>query len=750
LIAKAAHAQDALSDSDHEAIETYNRESQLLVFREPSASNLAELFARDNPDIEFPAGMSGKTIEGTVVDPKGRPVPNVAVLLITNGIPVFETENLVGMRDVLAKQITASDGRFRIDVPKLPSARSSIFRVLAFHPEVGLGVENLISKELVPLAEIPPWEGIQLILKPIKPLFGQVMHQGTPVADAELCIKKIFAVRQGVSISSFSPAKDTSVGASDIVTRTNGKGEFRFDAVPTTGQFELLIRHPDYPATFLPIKFLESKDSQSEVIQFTIPDPSKGDDSSKSLSDPLVIELQKGILIRGRVHRDNKPCEDAIVLTSEGYRARTDDLGNFAMHVPSMNRSTDTAVTVYQNCVPFVAGTSLIGSAAWNAKSTGILDIPMKPATLVTGSVRFQSASARWFGMVALNHEAMATQSYPSFGYGDDYWIITYPGKGKMLLNNFSSGSSVTVAALTDTISGNLFRFAELKDQFTFRLPIELVDGSGVPMAGGQMWVMSLINYGTNRMAMSPLVVENGRENLWYVSVRDGEHTHLALSAAIPGDEDSPLGWSGSLMIALDSSYRQRETPLRVQLNRNSPIRLLVESTARNKPRVQFTVSQSVPPAPASFAQTYTTDNEGSVEMGLNPFGYATVQVVAIDGQAVAFYPTTSDPNRRDQIVVRLGEESISGKLMSADGVPVSKRLVYLWPTTPSANPLQWTQSIVDGSFRFSYLPQGEYRIQAVDMSAVPIGQYDASAVGQVSENVTAGSKDIRLQFPAK
>jgi hypothetical protein len=97
-----------------------------------------------------------------------------------------------------------------------------------------------------------------------------------------------------------------------------------------------------------------------------------------------------------------------------------------------------------------------------------------------------------------------------------------------------------------------------------------------------------------------------------------------------------------------------------------------------------------------------------------------------------------------------LGEESISGKLMSADGVPVSKRLVYLWPTTPSANPLQWTQSIVDGSFRFSYLPQGEYRIQAVDMSAVPIGQYDASAVGQVSENVTAGSKDIRLQFPAK
>jgi hypothetical protein len=420
------------------------------------------------------------------------------------------------------------------------------------------------------------------------------------------------------------------------------------------------------------------------------------------------------------------------------------------MHVPSMNRSTDTAVTVYQNCVPFAAETSLIGFTTWNAKSAGDLDVPMKPATLVTGSVRFQSASARWFGMVALNHEAMATQSYPSFGYGDDYWIITYPGKGKMLLNNFSSGSSVTVAALTDTISGNLFRFAELKDQFTFRLPIELVDGSGVPMAGGQMWVMSLINYGTNRMAMSPLVVENGRENLWYVSVRDGEHTHLALSAAIPGDEDSPLGWSGSLMIALDSSYRQRETPLRVQLNRNSPIRLLVESTARNKPRVQFTVSQSVPPAPASFAQTYTTDNEGSVEMGLNPFGYATVQVVAIDGQAVAFYPTTSDPNRRDQIVVRLGEESISGKLMSADGVPVSKRLVYLWPTTPSANPLQWTQSIVDGSFRFSYLPQGEYRIQAVDMSAVPIGQYDASAVGQVSENVTAGSKDIRLQFPAK
>ncbi len=352
--------------------------------------------------------------------------------------------------------------------------------------------------------------------------------------------------------------------------------------------------------------------------------------------------------------------------------------------------------------------------------------------------------------MVALNNEAIATQSYPSFGYGDDYWVITCPGKGKMLLNNFSSGSSVTVAALTDTISGSLFRFAELKDQFTIRLPIELVDGSGVPMAGGQLSVMSLINFGTNRMAMSPLVVESGRENVWSVSVRDGEHTHLALSAAIPGDEDSPLGWSGSLMIALDTSYRQRETPLRVQLNRNSPVRLLVESTARDKPRVQFTVSQSVPPAPASFAQTHTTDVEGSIEIGLNPFGYATVQVIAIDGQAVAFYPITFDPNRGDQVVVRLGEESISGKLMNAEGNPVSKRWVYLWPTTPSTNPLQWTQSNVDGSFRFSYLPQGEYRVQAVDMSAAAPGQYDANAVGQVSQNVTAGSKDIRLQLPAK
>lgn len=101
-------------------------------------------------------------------------------------------------------------------------------------------------------------------------------------------------------------------------------------------------------------------------------------------------------------------------------------------------------------------------------------------------------------------------------------------------------------------------------------------------------------------------------------------------------------------------------------------------------------------------------------------------------------------------IVVRLGEESISGKLMHAEGNPVSKRLVYLWPETPNTNPLQWTQSNLDGSFRFSYLPQGEYRVQAVDMSAAAPGQYDANAVGQVSQNVPAGSKDIRLQFPAK
>jgi uncharacterized GH25 family protein len=746
----ASRAQDALSDSDREAIETYNRESQLLVFGEPAASSLGELVARDYPDIEFPAGTSGKTIDGTVVDAKGRPVPNVVVLLITNGIRVFETENLAGMRDVLAKQITDAGGRFRFDVPKLPSARSSIFRVLAFHPKIGFGVENLISKELSPGAEIPPWEGIQLTLRPTKPLFGQVMYQGAPIAGAEVCIKKIFAVRQGISFSYLFTAKDTSVGASDMVTHTNGNGEFRFDAVPTTGRFEIRVRHPDHPATFLTIQFFEGKDPQSEEVKFTIPDAPKGYDSTRSLSDPLVIELEEGMLIRGRVHRDDLPCEGAIVLTSEGYRARTDKLGVFAMRIPSMQRSTDTAVTVYQNCVPFVAETSLIGSTTWNAKSAGDLDVPMKPATLVTGSVRFQSPSARLFGMVTLNNDALPIQSFPSFGYGDDYWVITCSGKGKMLLNNYSSGSLVTVAALTDTISGSLFRFAELKDQFTIRLPIELVDGSGVPMAGGQLSVMSLINFGTNRLAMSPLVVENGRENVWNVSVRDGEHTHLALSAAIPGDEDSPWGWSGSLMIVLDSSYRQRETPLRVQLNRNSPARLLVESTARDKPRVQFTVSQSVPPAPASFAQTYTTDVEGSMEIGLNPFSYATVQVIAIDGQAVAFYPITFDPNRSDQIVVRLGEESISGKLMNAEGNPVSKRWIYLWPETSNTNPLQWTQSNLDGSFRFSYLPQGEYRVQAVDMSAAAPGQYDANAVGQVSQNVPAGSKDIRLQFPAK
>lgn len=47
----ASRAQDALSDSDREAIETYNRESQLFVFGEPAASSLAELVAREVVEV---------------------------------------------------------------------------------------------------------------------------------------------------------------------------------------------------------------------------------------------------------------------------------------------------------------------------------------------------------------------------------------------------------------------------------------------------------------------------------------------------------------------------------------------------------------------------------------------------------------------------------------------------------------------------------------------------------------------------
>jgi hypothetical protein len=360
--------------------------------------------------------------------------------------------------------------------------------------------------------------------------------------------------------------------------------------------------------------------------------------------------------------------------------------------------------------------------------------------------VFFHSDESKRQSWVALKHQSERTALPPYFRFDDAYWAIASRGTSTIMLYRQTREGTSVLMSLTEDVHGYLFRFQDLHDEQAIRLVVEAVDGSGNRTSDSKFSAMKFTNLNASSFSMIPVPVEEGKNPSCKVTLSEDDATVVFRCTRPPNDND-PFGSSGYLMIRLDSSYRNRTAPLQVQLNRNVLATFVVDSPQTVKPRVRFSVSESLPPYPSWEAVPSVTDSDGHAEFFVNPFALASVQVVSIDEQPVNAFPIQASPSNRYQYRMALGERSISGRLLQSNGASAAKRMIYLWSMANPTSPLQWTNSGFDGSFRFAWLPEGEYRIQAIDASIEGLSSRDPNAVPQVSQIVTSGKNDLKLQF---
>jgi hypothetical protein len=113
-------------------------------------------------------------------------------------------------------------------------------------------------------------------------------------------------------------------------------------------------------------------------------------------------------------------------------------------------------------------------------------------------------------------------------------------------------------------------------------------------------------------------------------------------------------------------------------------------------------------------------------------------------------FPIQASPDNRYLFRIGLGDAFISGKVVLANDKPALNRMVYLWSTANPTSPFQWTLSEPDGSFRFAWLPEGEYRVEAVSFAYDGLYRMDRNESAQNSQTVKSGQSNLELRLPSE